>query len=109
MFYRWGMLRSLIPVPLLLFATAVLADGGPVAGCAAGSENQGFYVRLRDSYESHLAWNGADPSAPAATVVGGAEVPESNPPWPYSTWNIGGTPTIGVEEMYYNALMDALY
>jgi Putative beta-barrel porin-2, OmpL-like. bbp2 len=103
------MLRSLTSVPLLLFATAVLADGGPATGCATGSENQGFYARLRDSYESHLAWNGADPNAPAAAVTGGAEVPESNPPWPYSTWNIGGTPAIGVENMYYNALMDALY
>ena len=82
---------------------------GPVEGCAKGSENEGFLSRLKQSYQSHLAWDGGDPNAAATRIVGGADVPESNPPWPYSTWNIGGTPAIGVENMYYSALMDALY
>jgi hypothetical protein len=82
---------------------------GPADGCRKGSENESFWTRLKDSYTSHLAWNGSDPTAPATKVVGGAEIPESNPPWPYSTWNIGGSEAIGVDNMYNNALMDAIY
>jgi Putative beta-barrel porin-2, OmpL-like. bbp2 len=82
---------------------------GPAQGCVTGSESAGFLQRLKQSYETHLAWDGPDPKAPAAVVAGGAPVPEANPPWPYSTWNIGASPAIGVENMYYNVLMDALY
>src|SRR5277367_6902346 len=82
---------------------------GPVEGCAERSVNEGFFVRLKDSYRSHLAWNGPDPNAPPPKIVGGPEVPESNPPWPYSSWNIGGSEAIGVDNMYYSALMDAMY
>lgn len=81
----------------------------PAQGCKPGSENEGFATRLAESYAAHFSWNGPDPSAPPATVVGGMPVPETNPPWPYSTWNIGGSETIGVDNMYYSALMDALY
>jgi hypothetical protein len=84
-------------------------EDGPAQGCAQGSENEGFFERMKDSYKSHLAWDGGDPNAPPTVVAGGAEVPMSNPPWPYSTWNVGGSESIGVENMYYNALMDALY
>jgi len=90
-------------------ASAEDAADGPAQGCAKGSEDESFAARLKDSYRSHLAWDGGDPSAAPATVVGGGEVPESNPPWPYSTWNIGASPAIGTENMYYSALMDALY
>jgi hypothetical protein len=82
---------------------------GPVEGCAKGSQNEGFFSRLKDSYRSHLAWDGPDPNAPPTKIVGGAEIPMSNPPWPYSAWNIGGSEAIGVDNMYYSALMDALY
>ena len=82
---------------------------GPADGCKTGSEQASFLERLQDSYASHFAWNGGDPTAPPAKIVGGAEVPESNPPWPYSTWNVGGSQTIGVENLYYSALMDAIY
>jgi len=80
-----------------------------VEGCANGSENEGFFSRLEHSYKSHLAWDGPDPNAPPTKIVGGAEIPMSNPPWPYSSWNIGGSEAIGVENMYYSALMDAPY
>ncbi len=91
-------------------ATAASSSpNGPIEGCSAGSQDEGFFSRLGDSYKSHLAWNGGDANAPPTIVVGGGEVPESNPPWPYATWNVGGSQAIGVENMYYNALMDALY
>jgi Putative beta-barrel porin-2, OmpL-like. bbp2 len=81
----------------------------PIEGCAKGSENQSFAERLVESYKTHLALNGGDPAVPPTNVLGGSEVPESSPPWPYSTWNIGGSPAIGVENLYSSALMDALY
>jgi Putative beta-barrel porin-2, OmpL-like. bbp2 len=84
------------------------APDRPIEGCASGSENESFLRRLLDSYKSHLSWS-PDPNEPPAMVAGGSEVPVSNPPWPYSTWNIGGSPALGVENMYYNALMSALY
>ncbi|HWX80580.1 MAG TPA: hypothetical protein VNZ02_10830, partial [Steroidobacteraceae bacterium] len=89
-------------------ATGASDPDGPAAGCAKGSVDEGFFSRLKDSYKSHLAWDGPDPHAPPSKIVGGAEIPMSNPPWPYSTWNIGGSEAIGVENMYYSALMDAL-
>ena len=90
-------------------ASMATNPNGAVQGCAKGSEDEGFFQRLKESYVSHLEWNGPDPSAAPATVVDGTPVPESNPPWPYSTWNVGGSEAIGVDNMYYNALMDALY
>jgi Putative beta-barrel porin-2, OmpL-like. bbp2 len=88
---------------------AAIDPDGPAEGCAKGSESSGFFRRLKDSYESHLAWDGPDANVPPPMVAGGAEVPESIPPWPYATWNVGGTPAIGTENMYYSAFMDALY
>ena len=80
-------------------ATGAANPDGPAQGCKPGSENEGLYARLKDSYQEHLAWNGGDPNAPPAMIVGGGEIPESNPPWPSSTWNIGGSETIGVDNM----------
>jgi len=91
-------------------ASAAARDpDGPVEGCSAGSVDEGLFARFRDSYKTHLAWDGGDPNAAPVVVVGGGEVPESNPPFPYATWNVGGSQAIGVENMYYNVLMDALY
>jgi hypothetical protein len=104
-----GLILVALPALAADPAPAAVDPNGPVEGCAKGSQNEGFYSRLKDSYQSHLAWNGPDASAPPTQIVGGGEVPESNPPWPYSTWNVGGSETIGVDNMYYSALMDALY
>ncbi len=92
-----------------LWAAPARAASPPAAGCAAGSDAQGFWRRLAASYREHLAWDGRGPSDPPALLAGGAAVPEANPPWPYATWNVGGSETIGVDNRYYSALMDALY
>jgi hypothetical protein len=89
--------------------TRTAENGGAASGCKQGSADRSFWTRLRDSYRSHLDWSGPDPSAAPTTITGGTDVPESNPPWPYSSWNIGGSETIGVDNMYYSALMDAIY
>ena len=81
------------------------ADSGAVEGCAKGSETQGFWKRLSESYQKHLfpgdaAAAAADSSAPDAAPfdeeMAGyrkdlAPPPVANPPWPYSVYNEGGT------------------
>lgn len=98
-------------VALLLAGPAAAQPGGAgaAAGCAAGAAASSLGERFASAYRAHLAWNGADPAEPAPVVVDGAPVPVSNPPWPYATWNLGGTNAIGVENLYASALMDALY
>jgi hypothetical protein len=96
---------------------AVSADSGPADGCAKGSENDGFWNRLSQSYKSHLFPDDPPADAPApdpnAAPTGYRSdlpaPPVTNPPWPYSVYNEGGTQTIGYENMYYSALMDAIY
>jgi hypothetical protein len=100
-----------------LGSAAAQADSGPVDGCAKGSEATGFWQRLGQSYKSHLFPDdapapAADAAAPAGTPgvrQGLPDPPVSNPPWPYSVYNEGGTEIIGYENLYSNALMDALY
>jgi hypothetical protein len=104
---RWVVAATLAGLGCSAWADA--PPSGPVAGCREGSQTEGFFQRLADSYETHFAWDGGDASAPPAMIADGSEVPESNPPWPYSTWNVGASPAIGVENMYASALMDALY
>ncbi len=96
------------------------ADSGPADGCIKGSEDESFWKRLSQSYEKHLfpgdapAAPAADPTAPFDAEAEGRREnlpppPVTNPPWPYAVYNEGGTELIGYENMYYSALMDALY
>jgi hypothetical protein len=91
-----------------------------VEGCPDGSNGTGFWKRLADSYKKHLfpevqtAFPAVDANAPFDEQAAGyrknlSPPPVSNPPWPYSVWNEGGTELIGYENMYSNALMDAIY
>jgi hypothetical protein len=104
----------------LVSPIASAIDSGPADGCAKGSEATSFWKRLGQSYRSHLfpeqtAAPSADAAPPAADAAtpgvrqGLPDPPVSNPPWPYSVYNEGGTVIIGYENMYYNALMDAIY
>jgi hypothetical protein len=52
-------------VLLAALSTPVLADSGPVDGCAKGSENTGIWKRLSESYKKHLFPDDA-PAAPPA-------------------------------------------
>ena len=106
---------ALAVAALLLGSSAAFADSGPVDGCRKGSEDTSFWQRLADSYKSHLFPDDTPAPAadPAADPVGYRKdltpPPVGNPPWPYSTWNVGGTQAIGYENMYSSALMDAIY
>jgi hypothetical protein len=108
---------------------ALADDSGPAEGCAKDAGSESFWTRLGQSYKSHLfpddpvpagaaAAEGSAPTAPqspeAAAEANGYRndlpaPPVTNPPWPYAVYNEGGTNIIGYENMYYNALMDALY
>ena len=95
-------------------APAPTAADVPAEGCAPGSESQGFFKRLSDSYKAHLFPADAPPPDPDAPPSGYdpsrvSPPPESMPPWPYSTWPEGGTQAIGYENMYYGPLMDAIW
>ena len=102
----------------ILGSSIALADSGPADGCSKGSESTSFWKRLSDSYKAHLFPD--DPPAPATDPSAADQDPPAyrndlppppvtNPPWPYSVYNEGGTELIGYENMYYNALMDAIY
>jgi len=115
---RW--IQTWIVLGIMLSASTVaLADGGPADGCPKGSETEGFWKRLSESYRRHLLPGDSsapapDPNAPFDEEAAGyrkdlAPPPVSNPPWPYGVYNEGGTELIGYENMYNNALMDALY
>jgi hypothetical protein len=99
-------LLTLSAVGLLtpLEAPAAPDEDGAAQGCTRGADDS-FMARLLASYRAHLAWDGGEPSR----TVDGVAVPESSPPWPYASWNIGGSELIGVENRYSSALMDALY
>src|SRR5271156_628789 len=122
----WKTAGYLLAIVVLTSASSVaFADSGPVEGCVKDSENAGFWTRLSQSYEKHLfsgnetAASDPVPSAPNPNAPFDAEAagyrqdlpppPVSNPPWPYTTWNVGGTSTVGYENKYSSALMDAIY
>jgi hypothetical protein len=90
---------------LVVAERSALAE--PVADCGDKAK-QGFSERFVSTYKEHLAWNGADPNAPAAKYRGAPVVIES-PPYPFTNWPLGGTENIGYENMYYGALMDTIY
>ncbi len=100
LFARTGLLLALISVSPQILA-------GPIDGCGDKSA-EAFADRFVDTYKEHLAWDGGDPSAPGPAVRGPA-APLSSPPYPFATWPIGGSETIGYENEYYGALMDTIY
>jgi hypothetical protein len=110
-----------------LGGAAAFADSGPAAGCKSGSQDEGFWQRLSDSYRGHLF---PDPTAPVSSAPDAATSsaptglakeeaqgyrvdlpapPVSNPPWPYAVYPEGGTAVLGYENAYHGPLMDALY
>jgi hypothetical protein len=98
-------------------AAAPTATGGAAEGCNPGSENEGFFQRLADSYKAHLfpadppaATPGDAPATPSGYDPSRVSAPPENiPPWPYSTWPEGGTESIGYENLNYGPLMDAIW
>jgi Putative beta-barrel porin-2, OmpL-like. bbp2 len=101
--------NNAIAVSNIATATPHASHRGPAAGCASGSASKSFGERLVDTYRDYWNWNGDAPDSPPTWRKELQAPPLSNPPYPFATWPIGGTETIGYENMYYGPLMDALY
>ena len=100
------------PVPAPSVSSS--APDAAANGCNPGSENEGFFQRLADSYKAHLFPADPPPADPNALPTGYdpsrvSAPPQNIPPWPYSTWPEGGTESIGYENIYYGPLMDAIW
>jgi hypothetical protein len=110
---------ALAVIALSLVPSWAKADSGAAPGCTQGSEHTSFWKRLGESYRLHLfpadaIATASDPDAPFDEEAAGYRKdlpppPESSPPWPYAVYNEGGTALIGYENIYYSALMDAIY
>ena len=85
---------------MIIIANAAMASeinlnaGAPVKGCGSKSK-EGFATRFYQTYKEHLAVTGEEPSVAAYR---GTQPPLSSPPFPSSTWPIGGTSPIGYED-----------
>ncbi len=85
---------------------AAYDPAAPAASCGAEADKS-FTDRLKDAYVDHLNY---DPNAPGTPQRAGLQDPPlSSPPFPSSTWNIGGTVPIGYDAMYKGPLTDALW
>jgi hypothetical protein len=89
------------PSSLLPAAKPVL---DPVTNAAAAATNRGFWARLAKAYLDD--WHPAASSA--APKYRGYPPVESNPPYPFSVWPIGGTVWIGYDNSTAYPLTTAL-
>ncbi|MGO8969363.1 MAG: outer membrane beta-barrel protein [Myxococcaceae bacterium] len=83
-------------------AVAVGAEDGGVSS----TQSQGFFSRLGNAYWED--WTNTLPSTPPAPYRG-YPPPVSNPPFPWSYWPYGGSPTIGAPNDSWTPLMAAIY
>jgi hypothetical protein len=88
----------------LLAQTNAPIDGGNVSKVTGDS----LFKRLGHAYWSD--WH-PDPNAPAGSepIYRGDPAPESNPPFPFTVWPIGGTVNIGQPFTISTPLMTAIY
>lgn len=94
--------------PAAAAPAAPVDTGGAVTGCAPGSASQSLSDRFVSTYKDYLNWNG-DPPGEGSQRKGYPDAPESSAPMPFTNWPQGGTEYIGYENMYYGALMDAIW
>jgi len=67
----------------------------------------GFLARLSKAYSDD--WKGTATASGPVPAFRGYEAPVSNPPWPFTVWPYGGSPTIGQPNTMSPPLMSALY
>ena len=95
--------------------TATAAERSPAAagaGSTSGNvkqeapDNGGFFQRLMKAYSDDWFGNSAESPEPARRRY---PAPVSSPPFPFSDWPYGGSPTIGAPDTNVGPLMTALY
>lgn len=117
------MMRNLLVIMAMGMVTLAVpravradADADPADGCDVKAKEP-FFPRLVDTYKEHLNYWDTQATAPAPApgaepAYRGQPPPVDSPPFPYSTWPIGGTSTIGYSgpyASYSTPLMDTLY
>ena len=123
---------SMMVLAFALHGGSAFADGdetGPADGCAPSLAGEGFFSRFTDTYKSMLFDYWKDPTNyPAYMADSGKPLPTpedqppayrgapptmDEPPFPYSTFPIGGTETIGYQggynSTYATPLMNTLW
>ncbi|MGA7221760.1 MAG: outer membrane beta-barrel protein [Candidatus Acidiferrales bacterium] len=86
---------------------ATPASGAPAQQNATQNTAEGnFFQRLANTYKE--AWKGAAASGPAPAFRGDPAA-VNGPPFPFSTWPIGGTVTIGYPWTQSGPLMEAIW
>src|SRR5262249_11885768 len=87
-------------------STSEWLSSAPASDCDSKTEH-GFFGRLAGAYADHLRITGTESGPDLA--YRGASAPVSSPPFPFSTWPIGGTVSIGSPDTSGGPLMDAIY
>ncbi|MEB0033219.1 outer membrane beta-barrel protein [Undibacterium sp. RTI2.1] len=100
---------AFVAASTLAFNNIALAQSGAAEGCPENSASKSFSERFSTTYSDYLKWNG-DPADAAPSWRKDVQAPPvSSPPYPFATWPIGGSETIGYDNQYYGPLMDTIY
>ena len=85
-------------------------DGAPPASNVSSAETPGFWKRFREAYwkDWHGSQEASIPAAGGEPSYRGYAPPEPNPPFPFTTWPMGGTPPIGYNTTTNYPLTQAL-
>jgi hypothetical protein len=75
---------------------------------AKKADQGGFFTRLANAYKTDWVSTSSDDQQ-QEPVHRGYPAPESSPPFPWSDWPYGGSPTIGTKDTSVYPLMTALY
>ena len=87
-------------------STAQSAQAGDAAATPAQTLQGNFFQRFFGAYKED--WTGTTPSGPTPPRRG-LPVPVTNPPFPFSDWPYGGSPTIGEPWTQSGPLMQAIW
>src|ERR1700733_5642741 len=99
-------MKILVATALLCLSSGHLrADDPPPSNAATAAKQKGFWARLAQAYYDD--WH---PTASTdAPKYRGYPMPESNPPYPFNVWPIGGTEWIGYPNATAYPLTTTLY
>jgi hypothetical protein len=79
----------------------------PVGNAATAAKQKGFWARFAQAYYDD--WHPSATATADAPKYRGFPMPESNPPYPFNVWPIGGTEWIGYPNATNYPLTTALY
>jgi hypothetical protein len=86
---------------------AAPSAAAPVGNAATAAKQKGFWARFAQAYYDD--WHPSATATADAPKYRGFPMPESNPPYPFNVWPIGGTEWIGYPNATNYPLTTALY